>query len=118
MLIQQVVRALGAPFVENVFGFGSAEPRPVGVGLFRRLLSFTALLKSLQVDNIPHACLHHPTNGGRATCSRRRKWSRLASSVVIQKSPSLPLIASKNMFRSAKTKYFVLYPAPARRTSR
>jgi hypothetical protein len=56
MLFQQVVRALGAPFVQNAFGFGSAEPRAVGVGLFRRLLSFSALLKSLQVDHVPHVC--------------------------------------------------------------
>src|ERR1700738_2607524 len=32
----------------------------------------------------------HPTNRGRATFSRRRKWSRWAASVVIQKSPLLP----------------------------
>jgi hypothetical protein len=56
MLIQQVVRALRAPFVQNAFGFGSAKPRPVGFGLFRRLISFSALSKSLQVDHVPHAC--------------------------------------------------------------
>src|SRR6266851_8674730 len=90
MLIQQLACTLGAPFVQNAFGFGAAKPGPVGVGLFRRLFSLGALLKSLQVDHIPHACLHHPTNGGSATCSRSRRWSRLADSVVIQKSPSLP----------------------------
>src|ERR1700736_7005474 len=102
MLIQQVVRALGAPFVQNAFGFVSAKPRPVGFGLFRRLFSLSALLKSLQVDHIPHACLPHPTNGGHATCSRRRKWSRLAGSVAFGKSPSLFLIASKKMFKMGR----------------
>jgi len=85
MLIQQVVRALRAPFVQNAFGFGSAKPRPVGFGLFRRLISFSALSKSLQVDHVPHACPLHPTNGSHATPSRRRKWSRWAGSVFIQK---------------------------------
>jgi hypothetical protein len=63
MLIQQIVRAVSAPLVENTFGFGSAKPRPVGLGLFGRLLSLAALLKSFQVDHIPHARLHHATNG-------------------------------------------------------
>src|SRR5216683_5123369 len=87
MLIQQLACALGALFLQNAFGFGSAKPGPVGFGLFRRLFSLSALFKSLQVDHLPHACLHHPANGGRAKFSRKR--SRLADSVVIRKSPSL-----------------------------
>src|SRR5437899_12993183 len=106
MLIQQVVRALRAPFVQNAFGFGSAKPCPFGFGLFRRLISFSALSKSLQVDHVPHACPRPPTNGGHATFSRRRKCSRWAGSVVIQISPLLPLIASKICSALRKTKYF------------
>jgi hypothetical protein len=94
MLIQQVVRALRAPFVQNAFGFGSAKPRPVGFGLFRRLISFNALSKSFQVDYVPHACPLHPTNGGHATSSRRRKWSRWTGSVVIQ---NISVIASDSI---------------------
>ena len=47
MLIEQIIGALSAPFVECAFRFGSAEPCPVGVGLFRRLLTIAPLLKSL-----------------------------------------------------------------------
>jgi len=59
MLIQMIVGAAGAQFIERAFGFGSAEPCPIAVGLFRRLLSLTTFLKSLQVDQIPHGCPHH-----------------------------------------------------------
>src|SRR5258705_12488556 len=90
MLIQQIVGALVAPLIQNTFGFGSAKPRPVGFGLFRRLVSLGAFLKSLQVDHVRHACLHHFANEGQAKFSRRRKRLRLAGSIVIQKSPSWP----------------------------
>jgi hypothetical protein len=83
MLIEQVFGALGTLFVQNAFGFGAAKTRPVGVGLFRRLFSLGAFLKSLQVDNIPHALPHYSTNKGRAAFS----WRREAGSVVIEKIP-------------------------------
>jgi hypothetical protein len=62
MLIQQVVGATGALLVQNAFGFGSAKPRAIGLGLLFRLLSFGAFLETLQTDYIPHAGLHHPTS--------------------------------------------------------
>jgi hypothetical protein len=72
-------------------------------------MPFGALLESLQVDDVPHACPHHETSSGHAAFSRRREWSRWAGSIVILENPrGRPLIASKNTFRSAKTKYFVL----------
>jgi len=79
MLIQQVAGALGVQLVQNAFGFGSAKPRPVGFGLFFRLMSFGALLETFQVDHIPHACPHHATIEGHATFSPRRSLSRWAS---------------------------------------
>jgi hypothetical protein len=115
MLIQQVVSAFRAPFVDNAFVLGSAKPRPVGFGLFRRLFSLSALLKSLQVDQFPHARPRHPTIGARAGILVGRNWSRLAGSMVIGNPRYRYLIASKNMFRSAKTKHFVLYHAAAQR---
>jgi hypothetical protein len=85
MLIEMIVGAAGALFIERAFGFGSAESSPVGVGLFRRLLALTAFPESLQVDQIPHGCPHHPAKQGQAALSRRRELSRrvLACSVVI-----------------------------------
>jgi hypothetical protein len=50
MLIQQILGTAAALFVQNAFGFGSAEPRPVGIGLLRRRFALGALLESLQVD--------------------------------------------------------------------
>jgi len=50
VLIEQVAGALGTLLVENAFGFSSAESGPIGVGLSRRLFSFSPFLKSLQVD--------------------------------------------------------------------
>ena len=55
MLFQMLVGSACAQFVQRAFGLGSAESRPVGIGLFGRLLAFAALLESFQVDNIPHA---------------------------------------------------------------
>jgi hypothetical protein len=54
VLIEQIIGTTGMQFVERPFGFGSAEPRSVGVGLFRRLLTLAPFLKSLEVDYIPH----------------------------------------------------------------
>jgi len=94
MLIQQVVGAVGALLVQNAFGFGAAEPRPVGFGLFRRLLAFAAFLESLQVDQVAHACPRHA----------RRKWQATIFSKVwvvsrLGRHPEnpryQPLIASK-----------------------
>jgi hypothetical protein len=153
MLIEQVFRTVCTPLVQKAFGFGSTKTRPIDFGLFRRLLSFGALLKSLEVDHIPHACPRHATEGESATFAPRRKSSHRASelfraewnpagvkkmlsmnnlaripvakpvstfaerapagSVVIRKFPVTALIASKNIFRLAKTNYFVLYRVPA-----
>jgi hypothetical protein len=119
MLIEQVFRTVRAPLVQNAFGFGSAKTRPIDFGLFRRLLSFGALLKSLEVDHIPHVCPRHATEGESAaripvakpvsTFAERAP----AGSVVIRKFPVTALIASKNIFRFAKTNYFVVYRVPA-----
>jgi hypothetical protein len=57
MLIQQVARPYGALFVQSALGFGSAEPRPIGFRLFRRLFSLAAFLKSFEVDHVSHAGL-------------------------------------------------------------
>src|SRR5260370_36993247 len=116
MLIEQLACALGAPLLQNAFGFGSAKPGPVGFGLFRRLISLSALLKSLQVDHVPHACLHHPANGGQAKFSRRRRRSRLAGSVVIQKSPSLPSDSIKQYVPLCENKIFCPLSRPSAMT--
>jgi hypothetical protein len=84
MLIEMIVGAAGALFIERAFGFGSAESSPVGVGLFRRLLALIAFPESLQVDEIPHGCPHHPAKQRQAALSRRRELSRrVLCSVVI-----------------------------------
>ena len=57
MLIEVIVGAAGTKFIGGAFGFGSAEPRPVGVGLFRRLLSLITFFETLQIDQFPHRCL-------------------------------------------------------------
>src|SRR6266404_9663934 len=115
MLIQQLVRALGAPFLQNAFGFGSAKPGPVGFGLFGRLFPLGALLESLQVDHVPHACLHHPANG-EAKFLRRRKWSRLAGLVVIQKSPSLSSDSINKYVPLCENEIFCALPRPCATT--
>jgi hypothetical protein len=65
MLVEQVAGALGAPFLQITLGFGFAEPGTIGVGLLRRFVSFDAFPESLQVDYVPHACLHDAINLGR-----------------------------------------------------
>jgi hypothetical protein len=76
VLIEQTVGALGAPVFQNAFGFGAAEPRTVGIGQLRRLLTPGAFLKSFQVDQFPHACLHHAIGLGPAKRSLRRQQPR------------------------------------------
>src|SRR6266481_5520883 len=97
MRIQQIAGAGRARLVESAFGFGAAKTRAVGLGLFRRRLPLVALLKSLQIDHIPHPGLHHSAGCERAAFSLTRdwlgrEWSRLAisGSVVIQKSSHHP----------------------------
>jgi hypothetical protein len=86
MLIQQIIGAVGALFVQDAFGFGTAESRPIGLRLLFRLMPFGALLESFQVDYIPHACPHHATLRRHATFFRRREELRWAGSVIIPKS--------------------------------
>jgi hypothetical protein len=86
MLIEQLTGALATMFVTRAFGFGSAKPRPIRFGLFLRPLTFNALLELLQIDQIPHACLHHAVSREYAAFSRGREWSRwaLAGSGIIE----------------------------------
>jgi hypothetical protein len=67
MLIQEFAGARGALLVQNAFGFGSAKPRTIGLGLLFRLRSLGAFLETLQIDYIPHASLHHAARR-HATC--------------------------------------------------
>jgi hypothetical protein len=83
MLIQQVVGAFSAAFVQRALGSGSAKPRAVRVSLLRRLFPLSAFPESLQVDHVPHGCLHHAIDWGRAKFFLKRKQSRRAGSVVI-----------------------------------
>src|ERR1700722_82990 len=109
MLIQQVARPLGALLIQSALRFGSAEPRPIGLRLFRRLFSLVAFLKSFEVDHISHAGPRQPTHREYAAMSRRRERWALADFIVIKRIPVIGiLIASKNTFRSAKTKYQLL----------
>jgi hypothetical protein len=71
MLVEQVAGALGAPFLQIAFGFSSAEPGPIDLGLLRRLSSIGAFPESLQVNDVPHACLHHAINLGRERISQQ-----------------------------------------------
>jgi hypothetical protein len=54
MLIEQNVGSAAAQLIEFALGFGPAKPRPVGVGLFRRLVTLAPLLKSLEIDHVRH----------------------------------------------------------------
>jgi hypothetical protein len=83
MLIQEIIGAVAAQFIESAFGFGSAKSCPVGVGLFRRLFSLTPLLETLQVDQIRHPRLHYRAKERHAAVSQRRELSRWACSVII-----------------------------------
>src|SRR5882757_6771982 len=81
-------------FIVCAFGFGAAKARTVGVGLFRRLFPLVALLESFQVDDVPHARLHH-------SAARRQKRSRCAQAkpMVIQ-NPRVELFDSINKWIS------------------
>jgi hypothetical protein len=113
MLIEDSVGAACVQLIPFALGPGSAGSRPVGVGLFCGLLALAALLESLQVDQIPHACPHHPAKEVQATFSAEHLLSRwaLVCSVVIEGNLRDRLfIASKKMFRFAKTKYSCAVP--------
>jgi hypothetical protein len=71
VLVEQVAGALGAPFLQIAFGFGPAEPGPIGLRLLRGLFSFNTFPESLQVNHVPHACLHHAINLGPARISQK-----------------------------------------------
>jgi hypothetical protein len=60
VLIEQTISAISTKLVERAFGFGAAKPRAIGVGLFRRLLSFMTLLETLQIDHVPHIVPAYP----------------------------------------------------------
>jgi hypothetical protein len=76
MLIQEIIGAFAAQFIESAFGFGSTKSCSVRVGLFRRLFSLTPFLETLQVDQIRHPRLHHPAKERHATVSQMRELSR------------------------------------------
>ena len=59
MLIQQFAGAVLALLVAGAFGFGAAEACAIGLGVFRRLIPFRALLELLQIDGFPHNHFHH-----------------------------------------------------------
>jgi hypothetical protein len=106
VLVEQVAGALGAPFLQIALGFGFAEPGPIGVGLLRRFVSFDAFPESLQVDYVPHACLHNAINLGREGISQ--KPGMIAPGVsLLGCHPDIPVnspfVTSKILFRCAKT---------------
>jgi hypothetical protein len=91
MLVQQLAGAMGTLLVVDALGFGAAESRPIGFGLLRRMKPFGTLPKSLQIDDVPHACPRH-ANWSCATFSRvMREMSRWVGSVVISNSPRCAL---------------------------
>jgi hypothetical protein len=88
VLVEQFAGAMSVLLVDGALGFGTAESRPIGFGLLRRLMPLGTFLKPLQIDDIPHVCLRHATDWSRATLSRvMREMSRCAGSVVISNSP-------------------------------
>jgi hypothetical protein len=86
MLVEQVAGAAHALFVQNPFGAGPAKFRSVGLRRLLRLMPFGTLLKSLQVDNIPHARPHHATGRMHTAFSRKPECWRCAraESLVMQ----------------------------------
>jgi hypothetical protein len=116
VLVQQVACAFGAQLIADAFGFGSTEPRTVDVGLFRRLLARHAFLKSIQIDDFPHARLHHETNRreakiseGRICCAKNNfEEYALTNSIAITGNP-LCGARAKNVSRSVKNKKVVLH---------
>jgi hypothetical protein len=115
MLIQPFVCAFGTAFIGRAFGLRASEPRAIGLSLTRRLLLRVALLKSFEIDQFSH---NHPScNGfgesgrfGKERVRRNAKTRTGQPGRHRQEFPSnCPVTASKNAFRSAKTKYLVLY---------
>jgi hypothetical protein len=89
VLVEQVAGALGAPFLQIAFGFGPAGPGPIGLCLLRGLFSFNTLPESLQVDDIPHACLHHAINLGPKRISQKAWMIALGVSQLASR-PEIP----------------------------
>jgi hypothetical protein len=90
MLIKQITGAILVPFIAGTFGFGAAKACTIGLGLFRRSISFGALLELLQIDGFPHDHLHHSHGWYRAAIPTPRKFSRLVfiKSVAIRENSS------------------------------
>jgi hypothetical protein len=59
MLIEQLLRALLAGFLELAFRPGAAELRAIGGGFLFRLLALGPLPELFQIDQISHASLRH-----------------------------------------------------------
>ena len=55
MLIQEIAGASRLQFIDRSFGFGPAEPRPIGLRLLFGLTPFDTLLESLEIDYVSHA---------------------------------------------------------------
>jgi hypothetical protein len=89
MLIEQITGAVLALFIAASFGFGAAKACTIGLGLFRRSISFGALLELPQIDGFPHDHLHHSNGWYRAAIPTPRKFSRLVfiNSVAIKEIP-------------------------------
>jgi hypothetical protein len=89
MLIEQFAGAVLALLVQSALGLGAAKACAIGLGLFRRPISFRTLPELLQIDGFPHNHSHHPSGWVRVTIPAPRKLSRMAliDSVRILKNP-------------------------------
>jgi len=109
MLIQQFVGALCTLLIDRAFRLGTSEPHAIGLSFPRRLLARAALLESLQIDQFPH---NHPSCRGfgesgqfeeervrRKAKTRTGHPGRHCQEVL----SNCRAIASKNVFRCAKT---------------
>ncbi len=111
MPIEMIVSAVGLQFVERALGFSSAEPCPVCLCLFRGLFALVTFLKSLQIDQFPHRCPHHPATRGHAAFSRRRELSRgILACSFIQEIPVLPFDSIKECVSLCENKIFCAVP--------
>jgi hypothetical protein len=96
MLIQKIVGAARAQFIQSTFGLGPAEPGPVGIGLLHGLLSLAPLPEPLQVDQIPHGALLPNKRLAGENCTRAR-------AVILEidlrggHSKKVPLVSSDNI---------------------
>src|ERR1700744_6236117 len=61
MMIQKIICALGALFIDGTFGLGASIPRAIGLGLARGLLARVALLETFQINHFSH---NHPSCSG------------------------------------------------------